>query len=173
MNPSEPERNPESMTIIREKCLRWLARRNHSCHEIRLKCKQKGFDEEDILTVTEELINKKLLDDDRYAREYAEQKTVLHGWGPLKIRAYLSEKGVKKQYIDTAVNNLYTSGDKVDQLAEILRKTAKSTTRRILRMPPGPKRRKKLADFLMRRGFPPSMVYEYTDRLFRKLENDF
>ncbi len=153
---------------IHEQINRWLAVRDHASGEIIRKCLAKGFTAEEARGALSPFIEKGYLDDESFAETFTCEKKGRHGWGPGKIRQALAQKGVKKQYIDSALANTFTE----DQLDEALIAAAKSAAKRLLRTEQGLKRKKKLADFLLRRGFPGYAVMEKCDELLKKLENE-
>ncbi len=153
---------------IKNQIYRWLAVRNHSSREIITKCQAKGFTRQEAQKALNPFIEKGYLDDSLFASSFASDKKELHGWGPAKIRMALAQKGIKKQYIDAALENLFTD----QQLIESLEAAAGNAAKRLMRTEPGLKRKKKLVDFLIRRGFPGYIVMEKCDELLRKLENE-
>ncbi len=158
----------ERIHRINNQIYRWLAVRNHSSSEIIKKCQAKGHTGEDAQEALNAIIKKGYLDDALFAKSFASNKKELHGWGPVKIRMSLAQKGLKKQYIDAALKNVFTD----QQLIESLEAAAKSAAKRLMRTDPGLKRKKKLVDFLIRRGFPGYIVIEKCDELLNKLENE-
>ena len=84
-----------------------LARREQSLHELQQKLVQKfpGFDPEtDILPVLERLREENLQSDARFVENYVRYR-YSRGFGPLKIRQELGQKGVGSQDIATALRN--------------------------------------------------------------------
>ncbi len=153
---------------LREQIYRWLSVRDQASGELREKSRAKGYATGRIEEVIHEFINKGLLDDQRYAGQFAETKYRSQGWGPLKIRAALSQKGIKKHYIDSALDGLFADQTIEDDLVA----AAQSVKLRLLRTEPGIRRKKKLTDFLIRRGFPGHVVYEKSDTVLKQLENE-
>ncbi len=158
----------ERIYHISNQIYRWLAVRNHSSSEIIKKCLAKGYTKEEAQDALNPIIEKGYLDDALFAKSYASDKKELHGWGPAKIRMSLAQKGLKKQYIDDALEDLFTD----QQLIESMEAATRSVAKRLLRTVPGLKRKKKLVDFLIRRGFPGYIVIEKCDALLTKLENE-
>jgi regulatory protein len=153
---------------LHEQICRWLAVRDHGSGEIVRKSLAKGYTTEEASRALSPFIEKGYLDDMSFAETFARVKKGRHGWGPGKIRQALAQKGVKKQYIDSALEGSFTEA----QLADALIAAARSAARRLLRTEPGLKRKKKLVDFLIRRGFPGHTVMEKCDELLKKLENE-
>ncbi len=168
-----PERYRELTQLDRrhqlnEQIFRWLAVRNHAAGEIVKKSNAKGFSTEEARQALVPFIEKGYLNDKKFAETFTREKNEHYGWGPAKIRQALAQKGVKKQYIDLALENTFTENQLIDALAD----AARSAAKRLMRTEPGLKRKKKLADFLIRRGFPGHVVMEKSDELLKKLENE-
>jgi len=153
---------------LSDQIYRWLAVRNHSSGEIVKKSIAKGYTTEEAREALKPFLENGYLNDADFAGIFTSEKKDRYGWGPAKIRRVLAQKGVKKQYIDSALENSFSE----DHLIDALEQAARSATRRLMRVEPGLKRRKKLADFLIRRGFPGHLVMEKCDELLKKLENE-
>lgn len=82
-----------SAEAIREQCIRLLARREHTRRELARKLSQRGFEPADYESVLDQLIAENLLSEARFAEVYVRSR-ISAGYGPLKIRADLAERGV-------------------------------------------------------------------------------
>lgn len=71
----------------------FLARRDHSVHELRQKLLKKGHDEETLEPVLDELQQRGYLDDRRYAQMILRHH-YSRGQGPQKIRYLLNQQGI-------------------------------------------------------------------------------
>ena len=87
LNPAEKARLAYSVAI------RLLGPRDHSVAELTKKLRQREHEEEAIDTCIQELIEANYVNDKRYAELYVEQR-IEKGFGPLKIRAKLYERGI-------------------------------------------------------------------------------
>jgi len=94
----------------RPTALRLLARREHSVLELRRKLEQKGFVEAQIEPCLEALQAEHLLSDSRFAEAYLRMRTG-RGYGPVRIRHELAERGVAGEIIDTAMQEADTDWD--------------------------------------------------------------
>lgn len=56
--------------------------------------------------IVEELIREKYIDELRYSSAFARDKASLSGWGSVKIRLALSRKGISREVIDAAMNEI-------------------------------------------------------------------
>ena len=99
-------------TLIRNKMLSFLARREHSAEELRRKLKQsssilKTVDFSDLLErCLQEMQEKGFQSDDRFARQYVESKLVNKYHGPLKILAELFNRGIPREQANLVLNEL-------------------------------------------------------------------
>jgi len=99
-------------TLIRNKMLSFLARREHSAEELRRKLKQsssilKTIDSSDLLErCLQEMQEKGFQSDDRFARQYVESKLANKSHGPLKILAELFNRGIPREQAKLVLNEL-------------------------------------------------------------------
>lgn len=92
-------------SAVRESALKLLSRRDHSSKELTGKLLQRGFDADSIEAVLDELTHAGLHSERRYAESYARQRA-MKGYGPLRIRAELSERGIDRDLVNQALNEL-------------------------------------------------------------------
>jgi len=95
LNPSNP-RADDSAEVCQESyatALRFLARREHSELELRHKLIGRNFTDAIVDAVVIQLVDQGLLSDQRFAEVYARGRFE-RGYGPLRIRAELRERGV-------------------------------------------------------------------------------
>ena len=99
-------------TLIRNKMLSFLARREHSAEELRRKIKQNSsiFKIVDSSKLIErclmEMQEKGFQSDDRFARQYVESKLANKLHGPLKILAGLFNRGISRELANLVLNEL-------------------------------------------------------------------
>ncbi len=158
----------ERQYLLHNQICRWLAIRNHSSREIYDKSLARGYTLDETREALEPFIERGYQDDALFAETFSREKKEINGWGPAKIRNALAQKGVKKQYIDTALEIIFTD----QQLINAIETAAKSACKRLMRTEPGLKRKSKLVNFLIRRGFPGYLVMEKCDELLKKLGNE-
>lgn len=75
-----------------------LARRDYSAEEMRGKLRERGFDQDVVDGVAAALIREGALSDARFAENYVRSRR-LRGYGPVRIRAELSERGIAEALI--------------------------------------------------------------------------
>lgn len=84
-----------------------LSIRQHSVKELGAKLATKGFSAEEIEKTVAYLLDTGYLDDAKYAVALAAVRAIHKHWGPAKIRAELSTKGVAPEIIKTAVSGQF------------------------------------------------------------------
>lgn len=95
--------------------------------------------------VVDVLVKEKYVDDLRYASAYARDKSSIQGWGAVKIRYMLTAKGVPRDVIDYALQEI--DQDKADdRLEKLLQNKLKS-------LRDDPQCRLKLLRFALGRGY--------------------
>ena len=88
---------------IRQTALNLLARREHSEWELARKLRAKDFPDADIQTIITKLSQEGLLSNARFIENYI-QSRLNKGFGPLRIRAELIERGLTEEFIEHHLN---------------------------------------------------------------------
>ena len=111
--------------------------------------------------VVDVLVNEKYVDDLRYASAFARDKSAIQGWGEVKIRYMLSAKGVSRDVIDKALEEI--DQDKADsRLEKLLQNKLKS-------LKDDPQCRLKLLRFALGRGYSYDEVNDVVNSLLKSL----
>ena len=111
--------------------------------------------------VVDILVNEKYVDDLRYASAFARDKSAIQGWGEVKIRYMLSAKGVSRDLIDKALEEI--DQDKADsRLEKLLQNKLKS-------LKDDPQCRLKLLRFALGRGYSYDEVNDVVNSLLKSL----
>ena len=71
-----------------------LARRDHSCEDLRRKLLEKGYDESVVSPLLDALVAEKLLDDHRYMENFVAYHAA-RGQGPMRVRMELRRHGLQ------------------------------------------------------------------------------
>lgn len=155
----------EDLVAIREACFRYLSGRDHSSFELKQKVGKKGYKEEDIERVIQNLSDSGYLDDESFAAKFVREKTELNQWGPKKIRSHLYKKGIDRKIIDTVL------AQKTDdlQLRQICVDLVMKRQRHFLREKDDYKRKQKIYRYLAGRGFPGSVITQSLPRIIENL----
>ena len=125
---------------------RLCSRREYCVSDIRAKLmKELDGDTQKVETALNKLKEEKYVDDLRYATAYARDKASISGWGATKIRYMLSAKGVSKEVVSEALNEVdeTKASSRLEKLLENKYKSLKED----------PKWKIKLLRFALGRGY--------------------
>ncbi len=78
--------------------MKLLARREHSARELAIKLEARGYAATDVAETLAALVAKSLLSDERFSETYVHHR-IAKGYGPLRIRHELAQRGVEAQLI--------------------------------------------------------------------------
>ncbi len=135
--------------VARTVALNYASQRPRTVHEVRQKLRQKSYEDAVIDAVTDRLTTLHYLDDATYARNYVRGRVNGRGYGPRRIQQELRRRGVDAAIIEAALAEELD----VDHVLENARKQAAKRWTQLQREADPYKRRRKLQDYLMRRGF--------------------
>ncbi len=142
----------------------YVARRARTVFEVRDALRQRGFAPDVAEQAVDRLISIGYLDDAAYAIRYVESRVRAKGYGPMRIRGELKRRGMDAALIDRAVAPLEAS----DSPAEQALRQARLRLPKLRGEPDIRKRRKKLSDFLLRRGFDFDTIQRAVDAALRE-----
>lgn len=148
----------------RRTALDYIAHRARTETEVRRRLARKGFSEgatEGAVARMEEL---GYLDDAAYARAYVSERLSGRGHGPERLRADLRRRGVAPRYIEAALEDLVEP----DDLRENALRHGRQRWERLASEPDPFRRKKKLSDFLARRGYGYDLIREVVEELERE-----
>ena len=91
---------------IQQYCSLLFKYRPRTEEEIRVRCREKGFDEEQIEKIIDELYTLKMLDDLRFAKMYIDDGLNLKTKGLFRLERELSTLGVSQEKIKQAVEEV-------------------------------------------------------------------
>ena len=140
---------PADRQGIRDQALRWLTRREHTTRELAMKFRARGYDSDSVVAALVELTEQGLQSDQRFAEAFARTRAE-SGYGPLRIRSQLRERGVDDDTIRAALSAL--SVDWFEACAAAWRKAFGATPDTDI------KARAKQQRFLSYRGFDPADI---------------
>ena len=136
--------------------LRMLAAREHSAKELRRKLAVKRYDPEMVARVLDELQSLDLQSDARFAESYVHARSA-KGFGPMRIRQGLSERGVRDEVVDDHI----THG--ADHWLELAQRVVEKRYRD--RHVADRDEWNRRARFLSGRGFPADIIYRVLGHL--------
>jgi regulatory protein len=136
--------------------IKLLAGREHSRQELSRKLRARNANAGQVDSVLDDLERRGLLSDERFTETYVDQRS-RKGYGPLRIRAELAERGVQGELVTRWLD------EGGHDWSEVLADTA---ARKFGGAPVSDRRTMaKRGRFLQQRGFPISLVRRYLDRV--------
>lgn len=117
-------------------------------------------DKDQAAKIVETLVNEKYIDDLRYASAFARDKSSIAGWGETKIRYMLSAKGISREVVTQALEEIDDSRarTRLEKLLENKLKTLKDD----------PQCRLKMLRFALGRGYGYDEAAEALDSLMNE-----
>lgn len=124
-----------------------LAAREYSEKQLRDRMARKEYDEEDIEEAISVAIERKYLDDERFAASFVRQKAEVQHWGRQRIVQGLRQAGVSSAIIDETLEMVNWDAAWIEAYAKKYGDT----------LPKDPKDKQRRLGFMARRGFPPRL----------------
>lgn len=155
----------EGRYAVKAYLMKLLARRDHARRELLTKALRKDHPKEVILKVLDELEEKGYINEESFAEKFVADKFNLNKWGPSKIQAHLYKKGISKTVIEKTLNGYFNDLD----LRETYLNLVLKRKRRFLKEEDLFKRKKKIFDYLNRKGFKPNSIFKHVDELMEKI----
>jgi len=134
-----------------EVALAALRRKERTRAELAASLDGRGFGDREVREALTRLGEAGELDDERFARRYAEDKRDLSGWGAERIREALLARGIPSSTVE-AVLATDTHDDQLERARELLARRGR---------PLGDNaERQRALDYLARRGYQYEIAYE-------------
>ena len=153
---TEP-RDPQARDRVKERALRLLARREHGVKELGEKLLRKaGTDPEDVRVVVQELVDRELVSDRRYAEAVARDAIRLKPRARRLLVGELVGRGVPAALASSAVDGVFAEEEVDDDV--LARRLAESYLPRIEGRADDARWRR-LAGYLQRRGFDNERIF--------------
>ena len=132
------------------------------CHkEVQQKLKEMGMIPEAIDVVVAHLLEHNFLNEERFAKTYVQGKFKIKKWGKRRLTLALKQKDITKYNINIGLGMISDEEyiDTFNALAEKKLGTIKESN--------SLKKKKKLADYLLYRGWEPHLVYDKVNQLIK------
>ena len=132
------------------------------CHqEVQQKLKDMHMIPEAIDFITVQLIQDNFLNEERFAKTYVRGKFIIKKWGRHRLTLELKRKNVSKNNINQALKEI-DEQEYIDTFNSLVEKRLKS-----IKEPNKLKKKKKLADYLLYRGWESHLVYDKVNKLVK------
>lgn len=142
--------------------LRGLCSRREYCRSDMMKKAIAALDgdQSEATRVVDLLVKERYVDDLRYASAFARDKSSISGWGSVKIRHMLSAKGISREIIDAALEEIdeEKASSRLDKLLQSKARSLKDD----------PQAKLKLLRFALGRGYGYEEVKDVVDKLITK-----
>ena len=148
------------MTRVLDRLRRLCSRREYCRSDVMKKAVDAlDGDRSQAEKVVQTLLDEKYVDDLRYASAFARDKASLAGWGEVKIRYMLGTKGISKDIINQALEEIDAgkAQSRLEKLLETKYKTLKDD----------PQCRLKMLRFALGRGYGYDEVKDVVERLMK------
>jgi regulatory protein len=130
----------------------WCAYQERAQQEVRNKLYQWGLKSTDVEEIIAGLIETNFLNEERFARAYAQGKSRMKGWGKAKIKAGLKQKAISERLISKALQQV-EGDDYEERLKTLLEKKSALLTEK------DPyKRRYKLSNYALSKGYDYELI---------------
>ena len=137
------------MRSARNVAMDLLSRREHSRKQLCAKLSQRGFENDEITAALDKLQCENLLNDSRFAESYVNQR-IQRGYGPVRIRQELGERGITADLIQLHMDSIEQNWSDLMREQRVKKYGAE--------IPQDFKEKMKQARFLQNRGFSPESV---------------
>ncbi|ADV48420.1 RecX family transcriptional regulator [Cellulophaga sp. E16_2] len=132
------------------------------CHkEVNQKLRDMGMIPSAIDQVINSLIQENFLNEERFSKSFARGKFRIKKWGKRRITNELKQRNISKYNITSALKEI-DENDYLETLELLAQKRLDAISEKNIQ-----KRRKKLADYLLYRGWESHLVYEKITELIK------
>ena len=162
--------NENKIYFLKQKAFRYLGRRLHSAYEIKLKLKQKNYDNDLIDSIIEELKISNYINDYDFAKMFAEENIKNKFWGRRKVESELFKRGIERETILQVLSEKFSGENEINKALELGKKKLKTLLNRNLG---DDKVMSKLISFLITRGYDYETSRRTAEALVNKNPDDF
>lgn len=137
----------------RNSAYRYLTIRPRSRAEVEQKLRDRGFPPEVVSSVIDHLLRLGYLNDEQFSRQWAASRVRSRGFGRRRVEQELRQKGISRDIIRDTMTGLFEEAPELD----VARREADRKLRTLARLEPEVRKRR-LAGFLERKGFPADII---------------
>ncbi len=159
----------DALLRAKEAAMVYLGHRARSVHEVNQKLQQKGFNESVIKIVRDRLLELGYLNDRSFAHQFVKGRFQAKGYGPQRLRSDLYRLGLAPGLIEEVLDEELDNDEILIRAFE----QGKKKWKQLRREPDAFKKRKKLFDFLLRRGHTPDVSRQIAELLEKEDVENF
>jgi regulatory protein len=172
---SQP-RKTSSEAELYAAALRALMRRAHSTFELRIYLERRALDssveKEGVRHVLARLKQENLIDDARYALDFARSRASGRRQGGRRIAMELRKRGVPDRHIDAAIAQVFADLDEAAIVRKVIERRRRSVRGPFDQRPFDKNKMASLYRTLLRAGFDPGVIRRELATASRNFEND-
>jgi regulatory protein len=150
---------------VKQRAFRYLGRRLLSENELRVKLKQKKYDENIIDETIEYLKEKEYLNDLEFANVFSSENIRNKFWGKNKVKAELMRKGVNNEIISQVLSKKFPEGNDLNNAIELAQKKYRMLSKRNLEQK---KIKEKMISFLFSKGYDYEVIKEALEQIVKE-----
>lgn len=149
----------EELNKVQAYALMLLGYRERSLREIKIRMRQKGYEEKLVEKVVKYLKDRNLINDKRFTQLWAESR-IKKGYGSWRIQSELEQKGVNREMADEILKDLYSGIDEVQVALDLVEKK-----RWVSKEPP--RLTERVSNLLRRRGFSFEVISNVVEKIHK------
>lgn len=149
----------EELNKAQAYALMLLGYRERSLREIKIRMRQKGYEEKLVEKVVKYLKDRNLINDKRFTQLWAESR-IKKGYGRWRIQSELEQKGVNREITDEILKDLYSGIDEVQVALDLIEKK-----RWVSKEPP--RLTERVSNLLRRRGFSFEVISNVVEKIHK------
>ncbi len=161
-------KNPEELKRAKSAALRYLVYRNRSSHEVREHLAKKGFPSAVVEETLSHLKALNYLNDKNFAQSWGRSRTQTKKIGKQRLRQELLTKGIESEVVKDALQSIYSEIDELQLARDCVQKKISSMKEIDI-----DKKRRRMAQFLARKGFTAATVYAILGQLLPLKTDDY
>ncbi|MCC5926754.1 MAG: RecX family transcriptional regulator [Bacteroidetes bacterium] len=150
---------------IRSWLLGLLAKKPYSRMQLIRKCRQEQYNPEVVNAILDEFESRSWIDDYTYAKSFARDKAEFQKWGPAKIKQHLQKNGIAAGMASEVVKKVTGKEIQSDAIYTLIEKRKLH----FLREENDTKRKKKIVDYLLRKGYDSDVVFSNIEAIMDSL----
>ena len=149
----------EELNKAQAYALMLLGYRERSLREIKIRMRQKGYEEKLVEKVVKYLKDRNLINDKRFTQLWAESR-IKKGYGRWRIQSELEQKGVNREITDEILKDLYSGIDEVQVALDLVEKK-----RWVSKEPP--RLTERVSNLLRQRGFSFEVISNVVEKIHK------
>ncbi len=148
--------------------LNYVGNQARTLEEVRRKLREKSYGADITDEAIQRLTDYGYLDDEAYAKAYVESRFSGSGHGPRRLRVDLIKRGVDRAIVERVVSEAFED----DELREAALQQGRKRWAALEHETDLRKRKKKVIDFLVRRGFDYGLAHQILDTLVEETDTE-